>query len=196
MDETKKSLIRRSYDIRFATRYFVGDGIDVGAGRDSLGFYTDIFPMIKSVKAWDLEDGDAQFLQGVSEDTFDFVHSSHCLEHMKNPEIALTNWVKVCKAGGHLIITIPDEDLYEQGIFPSRFNGDHKHTFAIKKQKSWSCQSINVFDLLSSLNISRNTSVLKVELLDMTYRYGGNYDQTMDILGESAIEIILKKNKR
>ena len=43
--------------------------------------------------------------------------------------------------GGHLIVTVPDEDLYEQGHFPSDYNRDHKWTFTIHKPKSWSERS-------------------------------------------------------
>src|SRR5260221_7032838 len=39
--------------------------------------------------------------------------------------------------------------LYEQGVFPSRFNGDHKSTFTISKASSWSPVSVNVLDLVT-----------------------------------------------
>ncbi len=51
------------------------------------------------------------------------------------------HWLRVLKPGGHLVVTIPEEDLYEQGRFPSTFNLDHKWTFTIHKQKSWSAKS-------------------------------------------------------
>jgi hypothetical protein len=42
----------------------------------------------------------------------------------------------VLKPGGHLVCLVPDEDLYEQGMFPSTFNDDHKRTLTIAKKKS------------------------------------------------------------
>ena len=48
-------------------------------------------------------------------------------------------------------LVVPDEDLYEQGVFPSRFNDDHKATFTISKSRSWSAKSINVLELANSL---------------------------------------------
>jgi hypothetical protein len=48
-------------------------------------------------------------------------------------------------------VIVPDEDLYEQGIWPSRFNSDHKWTFTIAKHASWSPVSINLLDLAKSL---------------------------------------------
>ena len=91
-----------------------------------------------------------------------------------------------------MVVTIPDEDLYEQGVWPSTYNLDHKWSFSIYKQKSWSPKSINVFDLVSSLgNLSE---VKKIELLDSGYRYSlPRYDQTSTPIGESAIEIIVRK---
>jgi hypothetical protein len=70
---------------------------------------------------------------------------------MHEPTKAILEWWKLVRVGGHLCFIVPDEDLYEQGVFPSRFNPDHKATFTISKQKSWSPVSINVLDLASSL---------------------------------------------
>jgi SAM-dependent methyltransferase len=122
MFETSKALMRRLHDSRFATRYFVGDGIDIGAGSDFLGQYTEQFPLMSSCRPWDLKDGDAQLLATVPDTSLDFAHSSHCLEHMRDPREALKHWLRVLRPGGHLVVMIPDEDLYEQGVFPSTFN--------------------------------------------------------------------------
>jgi SAM-dependent methyltransferase len=190
--ETSKSMVRRMYDIRFATRYFVGRGIDIGAGNDGLSNFKDFFPGIQEVRDWDWHDGDAQLMQGIEDNTYDFVHSSHCLEHLLNPYEGLSNWIRICRPGGHLVILVPDEDLYEQGQFPSTFNGDHKCTFTIFKKESWSPVSVNLMNLLASFGDQIKT--LKIELLDATYRYRApRYDQTYDDIADSAVEIILKK---
>lgn len=192
-NETSKSLLRRLHDVRYATRYFVGNGIDIGAGEDSLAKFIDIFPSITGIKSWDLNDGDAEIMRGVTDQTYDFVHSSHCLEHLNNPYEGLKNWIRICKVGGHLLIMVPDEDLYEQRLWPSVFNSDHKWTFTINKSRSWSPKSINVFDLLKSFD--QYIEIKKIELLDSTYIYGRKVqDQTRDI-AESAIEIIVKRIK-
>jgi len=198
MNESSKSIFHKIKDSRYATRYIIGDGIDIGSGNDSLGLYFEFFPLMRTCRSWDLPDGDAQEMASVPDQSFDFVHSSHCLEHMRNPHIAINNWLRILKPGGHLICLVPDEDLYEQGVFPSTFNPDHKHTFTISKKKSWSSNSINVSDMLSSVH--DKSQILKIELLDATYRYKMNqiyesnrYDQTMTPIGECAIEFILKK---
>src|SRR5262245_35525640 len=86
------SMQRRAFDARFATRYFVGDGIDVGAGGDGLGRYAELFPLITSVTDWDIKDGDARNLAGIVSERFDFLFSSHCLEHISDPAEALFHW--------------------------------------------------------------------------------------------------------
>jgi hypothetical protein len=89
MHETSKALQRRLHDSRFATRWFVGEGLDVGSGPDPLGQYREMFPLMRSCRAWDVAQGDAQKLEGGADASLDFVHSSHCLEHLHDCEEAL-----------------------------------------------------------------------------------------------------------
>ena len=192
MRELSKSIPRRQRDPNFITKYFVGSGVDIGGLHDPLSLYVELFPLITNVRIWDREDGDAQLLSGIEANSVDFIVSSHCLEHLLDPYEGLKNWVRVLKPGGHLIITIPDEDLYEQGQWPSDKNLDHKHTFTVNKQSSWSPKSINLFHLLAA--ISENADVRKIEVLDASYRFNlPDYDQTMTPIGESAIEVIVRK---
>jgi len=175
----------------FQVRYFVGHGLDVGGGYDGLDQYRYLFPAIKSVRNWDLADGDAQYLTGIPDESFDFVHSSHCLEHMVDAFAALHTWWHVIRPGGYLVLLVPDEDLYEQGIWPSTFSGDHKHTFTIWKDQSWSPVSLNLIDLIQTLPHAR---ILKMQLLDQTFCYGAKrIDQSTNLVGECAIECVLWK---
>jgi len=192
MHESSKAVMRRLHDNRFATRYFVGDGIDIGSGPDPLGQYSEQFPLMRSCRKWDMPDGDAQELASLADASLDFVHSSHCLEHMRDPFTAMDNWLRVLKPGGHLITIVPDEDLYEQGIFPSTNNGDHKWTFTVCKKNSWSSQSVNLTDLL--IRYSDLAQVIKIELLDASFRYSlHRFDQTLTPVGECGIEFVLRK---
>tara|TARA_R110002049_G_scaffold7179_4_gene42629 strand:+ start:2994 stop:3581 length:588 start_codon:yes stop_codon:yes gene_type:complete len=189
--ETSKAVARRLHDIRFATRYFKGKGIDIGCGPDPLSQYQEFFPLVESIESWDKPEGDAQFMESVADEAFDFVHSSHCLEHLVDPKEALKNWWRILKPRGHLVVVIPDEDLYEQGEFPS-FNRTHRHTFTINKQRSWCADSLNLIDLLKGF--SSEARILKIELLDASFRYQlERQDQTRTPIGESAIEFIVQK---
>lgn len=194
MWEQSKAAKRRVAIPAFQSRYFVGNGIDIGGKPDPLGQYSGFFARMQSARTWDIDDGDAQYLAGVNDGAFDFLHSSHCLEHMVDVRVALANWIRVVKPGGFLIITVPDEDLYEMGIWPSRFNSDHKWTFTIMKDQSWSPCSINVLALLRE--VGGVVTVEKVELLRDFYRdtwVAEHIDQTMTPVAECAIEIILQK---
>ena len=192
MKECSKSIQRRLVDSHFVRRYFVGDGLDIGGEPDPLSLYKELFPLMRHIRTWDLKDGDAQYLKGVSDGSFDFVHSSHCLEHLVDPVEGLRNWLRVLREGGYLVITFPDEDLYEQGTFPSTFNRDHKWTFTIFKTKSWSSRSINVVDIVRELG--GNAELVKIELLSQTYRFNlPRYDQTLTPLAECGIELVIRK---
>jgi hypothetical protein len=92
---TSISMQRRIHDSRFATRYFVGHGLDVGGGQDSLALFMELFPMIRNIVIYDAPQGDAQKLANVDDGTFDFLFSSHCLEHMRDPVESLHNWIRV-----------------------------------------------------------------------------------------------------
>ena len=192
MYEASKALMRRLYDSRYATRYFVGNGIDIGAGPDPLGQYAEQFPLMRSCRAWDIADGDAQLLATLADVSLDFVHSSHCLEHMRDPREAMHHWLRVLKAGGHLVVTVPDEDLYEQGVFPSTFNQDHKWTFTMHKARSWSDKSVNLMAMLAEF--ADRAQVIKVEQLDATFRFKSQrFDQTLTPVGECAMEFVMRK---
>src|SRR5262245_51851836 len=137
-----------------------GKGLDIGCGND---------PVRPDVRRFDVEDGDANCVTQVIREleSFDYVFSSHCLEHMHDPIAALHDWWKLVKPGGALFVIVPDEDLYEQGYWPSIFNSDHKSTFTISKQTSWSPVSRNLLELVHNLpNVER----VNVRLQDDGYR--------------------------
>lgn len=95
-------------------------GIDIGCQRD---------PINETFRRWDLifGDGDATFMEGVSDNKFWTVHASHVLEHLKDPITGIKNWFRILRPGGHLIILVPHRDLYEKKKnLPSRWNFDHK----------------------------------------------------------------------
>jgi SAM-dependent methyltransferase len=164
MDETSKS--RRIWG-PLEWSVLSGSGIDIGCGPD---------PVTPEVRKFDLGDGDANEITRYVRETFDFVYASHCLEHMHRPKEAILEWWKLVKPGGHLFFLVPDEDLYERGVFPSIYNPDHKATFTISKRESWSPVSLNVLDLASSLPDSQ---LVSLQLQDHGYDrvdtgYGGH----------------------
>lgn len=158
MDESLKTNKLRGNE--FFTKYLSGKVIDIGAGRDLV---------TTTAECFDLDDGDANFITRYRQpQTYDAVHSSHCLEHMIDPLNALNEWWALIKPGGYLVLVLPDEDLYEQGVWPSRFNPDHKHTFRMNKKESWSPVS---FDVLQLVNALPRAHIISTELQDSHYKY-------------------------
>ena len=154
MNETTKS--KENWG-KLEKSVLAGRGIDIGCGPD---------PVTPDARRFDLEHGDANVASRHVKEQFDFVYSSHCLEHMHDPRMTILDWWKLVKPGGHLFVVVPDEDLYEQGVFPSRFNPDHKATFTISKAKSWSPKSVNVLELAQSLP---GGEIVSLQLQDQGY---------------------------
>lgn len=128
--ETEKAEVRRRrYPLyNFFGEYLGGQGLDIGF-RGSLGDSAEtVVPGAIGV------DRDYPGYNGKAlpfpDETQDFVYSSHCLEHLKDPIGAIKEWYRVLKIGGHMIITVPHRDLYEKKLFrPSTWNAGHKRYY-------------------------------------------------------------------
>jgi SAM-dependent methyltransferase len=143
----------------FATRYLGGRVIDIGCGD---------YLVCPGAEPFDLAQGDANHITRFRPAaSYDAVHSSHCLEHMVDPVAALAGWWDLVKPGGHLIVVVPEETLYEQGQWPSHFNPDHKVTFRLGGAASaWSPVS---FDLLALCEALPDAEILSADLQDAHY---------------------------
>jgi len=161
-NETRKT--NRARGQNFINQYFQGNVIDIGGGED---------PVTQNAKVFDLQDGDAQYISKYeSLESYDCVHSSHCLEHMKNVPEAFSEWWKLVKKDGYMIITVPHEDLYEQKIWPSIFNNDHKATFRLDQEDTWSDVSYDLKILSESLS---NAVIIDYCIQDKGYDYNLQY---------------------
>lgn len=194
-NECRKATYRRLHDPAFHQRYFVGAGLDVGAGEDSLSRYAFMFPRITSVTDWNHVNGDGTDLQGVPNDHFDFVHSSHSLEHMRFPNVALRRWLQVVKPGGYVIVTVPDFEMYEHLRWPSE-NGEHTHYFTAGPLFGETRLAYTpITDLVGQL--SADAQLLKIERLESTFDWSTDpmLDQTCFGSGaaEACIEFVLRR---
>jgi SAM-dependent methyltransferase len=162
----------------FFEKYCVGRGLDIGYGGDLL---------MENCVGWDIEHGDAQLLAGVDQGSFDFVYSSHTLEHVADPFEALRNWYRAVKPGGHLILLVPDRDLYEKKLaLPSRWNPDHKRFFLLDRD-----EPPDTVGLLPLLN-----EVIPEACLIAARRCAAGHtivDPLMHSDGEYSIEVIVRK---
>ena len=175
--ETYKAHERRMRE-GFFEKFCKGEGLDIGYGGD---------PITPDCFGWDIQDGDAQYMASIPDESFDYVYSSHCLEHMRDVSVALKNWFRIVRNNGYLIIYIPERDLYEKKKeLPSRFNADHKHMFLL-----------GVEDEPDTLDIKK---VIKESLngYDIIYAKICNEGHTLYFPnvksdGEYSIEIVIKR---
>ena len=156
MDEAAKT--KKIRGPKFLNKYFSGKVLDIGCGDDLV---------VPNAVPFDKEQGNAQeILDYLSSNTFDCIHSSHSLEHMKDVPKALEQWWQLVKPGGSMVIVVPDEDLYEQGVWPSLFNRDHSATFRLNKSDSWSPVSYDLGEICSTL---AGAEVISLEQQDRGY---------------------------
>lgn len=95
-----------------------GDGLDIGYGGD---------PITPNAICMDLPEayakyldnvqhlhGDARNLNWFKDGCLDFIYSSHVLEDFEETEPVLTEWLRVLKPGGNLVLYLPDEQTYRE----------------------------------------------------------------------------------
>jgi SAM-dependent methyltransferase len=156
MKEAQKTSLLRGPG--FVSKYLSGKIIDIGAGKDLVCDWAEPF---------DLQHGDANVISRHRlQAAYDAVHSSHCLEHMYDPAAALQDWWSLLKPGGYLVVVVPEEDLYEQGIWPSKFNRDHKATFRLGRETTWSKVSFDIRELVLALP---DSELISAEIQDAGY---------------------------
>ncbi len=157
LESTKTRKIRPA---DFDEVYFSGSVLDIGCGNDLAAPHAQPF---------DLKHGDANnILNYLDPNSFNTVHSSHCLEHMFQPDKTIQDWWQLVKPGGHMITVVPHEDLYEQRQWPSRFNSDHKATFRLKTNETWSDCSYDLHELCQFLPQGK---IISAEIQDQGYNY-------------------------
>jgi ubiquinone/menaquinone biosynthesis C-methylase UbiE len=146
--------------------YFFGKGVDIGCGPDLLS--KDVFTNITDVAPYDFAQGDANTCSNVKDETYDFVYSSHCLEHMFDPYAAFENWLRICKPGGYMIHAVPHELFYEKCQWPSRNNTDHKSSWTFEWKSSLP-KTVHVPDFLEHFSDKMETIFAGTILLNFNF---------------------------
>jgi len=112
----------------FFEKYIQGNGIDIGCGK--LYGYDSEDKIHKNAIAHDKDMCDAHKMHIFEDCNFNYVYSSHVLEHLEDPVLAIKNWYRITKVGGFIIITVPSKFRYEKKQKPpSRWNSDHKRFY-------------------------------------------------------------------
>ena len=97
-----------------ALQFCKGQGLDVGAGR---------WPLPGAQPIDVAHGGDAM---AIPDGQWDFVFSSHCLEHLPNPVAALEHWKSRIKPGGVLFLYLPHPAMR---YWRPQFCRKHLHVF-------------------------------------------------------------------
>lgn len=85
-----------------AVRYCTGRGLDIGADR---------WPFPGATPVYNEPQRNAYRLDDIPDASQDYIHSSHCLEHLERWPDALRLWIRKLRPGGHLFLYLPHEDM-------------------------------------------------------------------------------------
>lgn len=122
---------RKTYSAKLASgffrKYMSGTGLEIGG----TGYLQGVVPILDT--ATNIEIGYPGY-DGIHlpfpDNSQDYVYTSHCLEHISDYKNSIREWHRVVKVGGHIVITVPHQYLYEKKLHkPSRYNEDHKRYY-------------------------------------------------------------------
>lgn len=133
LGNNSRAHVRRTKE-RFYEKYIIGKGIDIGCSNynRAISDNVDLYNDHQTGKLEVTICGDATYMKEIENETYDFVIASHILEHIVSPDLAIKNWYRILKPGGHLVICVPERDLFEfRTELPSYKNEDHKWYFKI-----------------------------------------------------------------
>lgn len=103
---------------------------------------------------------EASNLNLIPSSSYDFVLSSHAIEHVANPLLALSEWIRVVKVGGLLMLVVP----HKEGTF------DHKrevtplvHLVADYKEKVTEADLTHLEEILAQHDLSMDPEAGSLE---------------------------------
>ena len=126
--EEVRNSYQRYIEEGFIKKYLSGPNVlDIGYR----GYVQDVVPVVPQAVGVDLDypgyDGTTLPFADASQDA---IFTSHVLQHIDDYRSSLRDWFRVIRVGGHMIIAVPHQFLYEKRMQPpSRFNADHKRFY-------------------------------------------------------------------
>lgn len=182
MGETIKAKNRREREGWFS-KYAPpnSQGIDLGCQTD---------PLYEHYRKWDVifGDGDATFMEGVADNSYEVVYASHLLEHIKDPVTAVQNWYRILAPGGKLIILVPHKNLYERKAAPPS-NWNHEHIFFYLPSQEEPPFTKSLLKVIQEA--IPNLNLLSFRVLDEGFDY--TIPAHQHAVGEYSIEAIITK---
>jgi len=134
----------------FALEVCKGEGLDVGCNREEwkLPGSVPIDPVLNNFNAFDIPYPD-----------WDYIFSSHCLEHLDNWVKALDYWHTKLKKGGVLFLYLPD---HSQKYWRSWSNRKHKHQFTPQILKDYFTDQPEMWKDVFVSNVDLNNSFIVI----------------------------------
>lgn len=130
------------YIFPVAKKVCIGEGVDIGCGKEEWCF-PDATPIEKSF-SFDM-DSVKDDAHNLPKNNYNYIFSSHCLEHLDNYVTTLNYWVSCLKTEGVLFLYLPHPDcLYWRPHYMP--TNKHIHQFYPK-------QMIEIFKELGLKNI-------------------------------------------
>ena len=184
MSETNRpETVARRKRLGIFERFINGKGIDIGCGISPPYSYEESLTLIQpDAVAHDSHICDAHHMNVYQDEEFEYVYSSHVLEHLWDPVTALKNWYRICKTGGYMVLTVPAKYRYEKkNNLPSKWNEDHKRFYTISLLASEIEQALEP------------NSYLIEHLQDCADGFDWSIPPSQHSSGEYQIECVIKK---
>jgi len=144
------------FAIPYAKHFCYGLGLDIGCNRIDWSYPNSIpidIEFNNGFDAYHLPDGE-----------FDYIYSSHCLEHLHDWVMALDYWISKIKIGGYIFLYLPD---ISQEYWRPWNNKKHKHVFTPEIIKTYfDAHLTNVY--VSGIDINNSFMIV-----------GEKYDKTI-----------------
>jgi glycosyltransferase involved in cell wall biosynthesis len=128
--------------------YCKGKGLDLGCGDDKIVLDA-IGVDLRELMGVDIV-GDATKLHMFKDNQFDYVYSSHFLEHLYNPVKALVEWNRVLKNNGYLILYLPHMDHYKE------YNPEHLQELTQELVLEWLKLAGNFDTIINEMDVDEN----------------------------------------
>lgn len=111
----------------FFAKFMSGNGLDIGYA----GYIQGVEPILPTAIGIDINyPGYDGIILPFQDESQNYVYSSHCLEHINNHYQSISDWFRVLKVGGYMVIVVPHQYLYEKKHYiPSKWNADHKRFY-------------------------------------------------------------------
>ena len=137
------------FSIPFAKHFCKGYGYDIGFCKEEWKF--------PGAQGIDLSLNDGFNANNLPDDQVDYIHSSHCLEHVDNWVDTLEYWLSKLKSDGVLFLYLPD---FSQKYWRPWNNRKHKHCLTPEILRQF-CLDHNMKNILVS-GIDLNNSFMVV----------------------------------